>query len=107
VTPVVEVMGEVDVRSAPNLRSRLDAASRRYRGQVVVVDLSGVTFIDSTGLGVLVGALRSMRSTGGGLCLSGCAPGVARVLSITGLDHVFDVERDGPGRDRAHEQAAR
>src|SRR5918912_3313340 len=61
---VLEVGGEVDVYTAPRLRERLvelvDGGARD-----VVVDLSRVDFLDSTGLGVLVGALKRLRSAGG------------------------------------------
>jgi anti-sigma B factor antagonist len=87
---VVEVGGEIDVASAPELRDCLnqtiDAGSRR-----LVVDLRQVSFIDSEGLGVLVGAKRRLRGPGrdGSIQLV-CADGlVVRVLRISGLDGVF------------------
>jgi anti-sigma B factor antagonist len=87
---VVEVGGEIDLASAPQLRDCLhqtiDAGSRQ-----LVVDLRQVSFIDSEGLGVLVGARRRLLRYGhdGGIQLV-CAHGlVLRVLRVTGLDGVF------------------
>jgi anti-sigma B factor antagonist len=88
---VVEVGGEIDLASAPELRDCLnhtiDAGSRQ-----LVVDLRQVDFIDSEGLGVLVGARRRLlqdRHHDGGIQLV-CANGlVLRVLRISGLDRVF------------------
>ena len=87
---VVEVAGEIDVASAPELRDCLhqtiDAGSR----QLVIV-LRRTSFIDSVGLGVLVGAQRRLRRLGhdGGVHLVVAEGLVLRVLRATGLDRVF------------------
>lgn len=87
---VVGVAGEVDVATAPGLRSRLIdlIAEGRHR---LVVDLSWVDFIDSTGLGVLIGALKRVRSHGGDLQLVVDDPRVHKIFAITGLEQVFDI----------------
>lgn len=58
-------------------------------GPHLTVDLSGVSFIDSTGLGMLVTVLREARDMGGSVVLVNVRPEVERVLSVTGLDHLF------------------
>jgi anti-sigma B factor antagonist len=81
---IVRLDGEVDVASAPRLRERLldlVAANRHH----VAADLTDVTFLDSVGLGVLIGGLKRARSNGGDLVLVGPSGGVARVLELTGL----------------------
>ncbi len=85
---VVRVQGDVDVTTAPTLRSELSRllAARNAR---VVLDLSDVPFLDSTGLGVLVGRLRSVRLAGGDLVLVIRDERVLRNFAITGLDRVF------------------
>lgn len=84
---VVEVGGEVELHSASQLRDELLRAGEAEH-PCVVVDLSRVTFIDSTGLGVLVGALKRVREKG---ALSLVCPQrqVRRVFEITGLTKVF------------------
>ena len=86
---VVEVGGEVELHSAGQLRDELVRAGSSDN-PCVVVDLSRVTFIDSTGLGVLVGAFKSVRERG---ALSLVCPqrSVRRVLEITGLTQVFPI----------------
>lgn len=86
---VVEVGGEVELHSASQLRDELMHASET-ENPCVVVDLSRVTFIDSTGLGVLVGAFKSVRERG---ALSLVCPqrAVKRVFEITGLTQVFPI----------------
>lgn len=87
---VLVVQGEVDMASAPDLRDALEALIDGGRTRLVV-DLSSVDFMDSSGVGVLVGAHRRLEESGGGLALV-CGEGpVRRVLGITGLDEVFAV----------------
>lgn len=87
---VMSVGGEIDVYTAPIVRERLDAAVRD--GHVnLVVDLSQVRFLDSTGLGVLVGRLKLTRSRGGSLRLVATEEKVLKVFAITGLDKVFEL----------------
>jgi anti-sigma B factor antagonist len=84
---VVEVAGEVELHSAGELRDELQQAGEGER-PCVVVDLSRVSFIDSTGLGVLVGAFKRVRERGS---LSIVCPqrSIRRVFEITGLMQVF------------------
>jgi anti-sigma B factor antagonist len=85
---IVDVEGEVDVFTAPKLREQLLTILGRG-AEKVVVNLAGVDFMDSTGLGVLVGGLKRMRERDGTLALAGAHGTVLRVLNITGLDSVF------------------
>jgi anti-sigma B factor antagonist len=85
---VLEVGGEVDVYTAPRLRERLieviDGGARS-----VVVDLGRVDFLDSTGLGVLVGALKRLRAVGGTFGLVCAKEPLLKIFRITALDQVF------------------
>jgi anti-sigma B factor antagonist len=98
---VLAVRGEVDVYTAPRLRERIvELVSAGHRR--IVVDLAGVEFLDSTGLGVLVGALKRVRSHEGDLSLVCRAPRILDVLEITGLTNVFAIHDSveaavGPG----------
>ena len=87
---VVSVTGEVDVSTAPRLRQQLveTATSGHER---VVVDLSAVDFLDSTGLGVLVSGLKRFRTLGGDLLLVCPNARIAKVFEITGLTKVFSM----------------
>jgi anti-sigma B factor antagonist len=85
---VLRVTGEIDVYTAPLLRERVihlvDDGARH-----IITDLSGVTFLDSTGLGVLVGSLKRLRSHGGSLRVVINADRILRIFRITGLANVF------------------
>jgi anti-sigma B factor antagonist len=89
----VHLEGTCDLASAPQLREKL-AELRPPTVRSVVIDVSGLEFIDSTGLGLLLGAMRRLREAGGSLALAGAAGGVLRVLEITDLDKVFPLFPD-------------
>jgi len=89
-TPVVAVTGEIDVATAPDLREHL-VALESTGATAVVVDLTNVSFIDSTALGVLVGAFRRLRNAGGVLRLVVTEPRIIKVLEITELVRVFPI----------------
>lgn len=85
---VVEVAGQVDVVTAPRLRQALIEA--QYGGATdVVVDLDGVEFLDSFGLGVLVGALKRARSHAAQLVLVCSRERTRQLFTLTGLDAAF------------------
>jgi anti-sigma B factor antagonist len=85
---VLTVGGEVDVATAPRLREQLLrlVSDGHHR---IVVDLGEVDFIDSTGLGVLIGALKRVRAHDGDLALVCTENRILKVFEITGLDRVF------------------
>jgi anti-sigma B factor antagonist len=87
---VLKVGGEVDVYTAPRLRERL-AGMIDGGGRKVIVDLGGVDFLDSTGLGVLVGALRRLRAAGGTLVLVCDRESLLKIFRITALDRMFPI----------------
>jgi anti-sigma B factor antagonist len=88
--PVLDVRGEIDVASAPELQDTL-AGVIRTTPRILVVNLAEVTFIDSSGLGVLIGAVKAMRASGGDLRLVVTQPHIIRLLELTGLEEVFTV----------------
>lgn len=87
---VLRLEGELDAYVAPQVRERLHRAIDGVSADgVLVVDLEGVTFMDSTILGTLVGGLRRIREQGGELQLVYPASPAARIFELTGLDTVF------------------
>lgn len=96
-TQLVVVRGDVDLYTAPELRERLNdlIAAGNTR---LLVDLAEASFIDSTTLGVLVGAIKRLREQDGRLALACDDRTVLRVFEITGLDRVIALH---PTRDEA------
>jgi anti-sigma B factor antagonist len=87
--PVVTVRGEIDVATSPRLRTELSALIGRGAA-AITLDFSGVSFVDSSGLGVLVGALKRLRDSEDGdgsgvLRIVGVQDSVRKVFEITGL----------------------
>ena len=92
---VVAAGGELDLYTSDRLRDRL-AEALEQGGRRILVDLTGVCFMDSTALGVLVDAAKALRSSGGQLVLVADDPRVTRVFEITGLERVFRIEASLP-----------
>jgi anti-sigma B factor antagonist len=88
----IAVKGEIDLASAPDLLRRLDQAIDAAAGGRVEVDFHGVSFIDSTGLGVLVAGRRRAVAHGGEVRVLHPRDNVRSVFEITGLDKVFFAE---------------
>ena len=100
----VAVTGEMDLATAPQVRQAvIQAIAEGNRltargddpglepGPRVLLDLSGVDFIDSSGLGVVLGAVRRVRGTGGTIRLVVTEPQVRRAFELTGLDQVLSI----------------
>ncbi len=84
--------GEIDAASVPALRAALEPFADQAGTVVVVVDLSGVTFMDSSGVGALAVAHRALADRDGQLILCGVHGMITRLLSITGLDQTIRIE---------------
>jgi len=82
--------GEVDISSAPRFKEEFEELIGAGHADIVI-DLKGVTFIDSSALGVLVGAVRRLHPLGGRLVVVAEGHAVMRPVTLTGLDQVFTV----------------
>jgi anti-sigma B factor antagonist len=87
---LVDVKGEIDVYTAPKLREKLIELVSEGSYDVVV-NLEGVDFLDSTGLGVLVGALKRVKAHDGSLSLVCTQDKILKIFKITGLTKVFPI----------------
>ena len=87
---VLAIAGEIDLFTAPEMKAALlgaiDAGKTR-----IVVDLSRTTFLDSTALGVLIGAIKRLRSRDGALTIVNTEATIAKTFEITGLDQIFTI----------------
>lgn len=88
---VLQVTGEVDAYTAPMLREQIRELAAK--GSVhLIADLGRVDFLDSTGLGALVGGLRRLRGASGSLALAISTPRILRIFQITGLTKALAVQ---------------
>ncbi|MEA2142225.1 MAG: anti-sigma factor antagonist [Solirubrobacteraceae bacterium] len=92
---IICVRGEIHVTTAPRFAAHLNAAIESGK-TAVVLDMTGVEFIDSTGLSVLLNGLRFMGQRRGRLALVCTNPTVLRLFQITNLDSTFDIFGDRP-----------
>ena len=89
-THVVSVRGEVDLFTAPEFKQRVMAPISAGI-EHVIIDLTETTFVDSSSLGVLIGAHRRLKSRGGKLVVACNSEAIVKTFRITGLDGVFTV----------------
>ena len=87
---VVAVTGELELATAPRLRQQVVSIIGGGRSHLII-DLSGVDFVDSVGLGVVVGALKRARTHGGDLLVVGVAERIRKLFEITRLDEIIDL----------------
>ena len=90
---LVHVEGEIDMFTSPNLRDTL-LPFFKPQTPAVIVDLSGVSFMDSSGIATLVEGLQWSKKEGRRFILTGLGDTVFNALSLTKLDHVFAIEPD-------------
>ena len=93
------VTGEIDHHAARRLREAIDMEVFRTLPSILILDLSGVGFMDSAGLGLILGRLNLMTGRHGILKLLGLRPTVARILSLAGVERLPGLIL--PGRDAA------
>jgi anti-sigma B factor antagonist len=86
----VNISGEIDAYTAPRLRESLFQLAEK-KESVIIINLSGVTYMDSTGLGVFVGVFKNIRSNNGQLKLLGLSSRLMRLFEITGLSTIMDI----------------
>lgn len=98
---IVAVGGEIDVYTAPKLRDKITelVADGTYE---IVIDMEAVEFLDSTGLGVLVGGLKKVRAHDGSLELICTQDRLLKIFRITGLAKVFVIHDSADGALAAH-----
>jgi anti-sigma B factor antagonist len=103
--PVLAIKGEIDVYSAPDFKQAvvglIDDGTRH-----VILDMSDVTYMDSSGFSTLLSATKRLRPEGGALHLVGTRPTVQRILHLTRLDTVLELHPDVDDALQATERAA-
>jgi anti-sigma B factor antagonist len=86
----ITLNGEIDAYTAPKLRDTILPLSDK-NGVNMVVDLSSVTYMDSTGLGVFVGVFKNVKANGGQFKITGLSGRLKRLFDITGLSDIIDI----------------
>lgn len=84
-TLTIKLDGELDLVQAHEFRETVDSAMEETQSENLLIDLSSVTFIDSSGLGVILGRFRRVKSARGEMILFGATPNVKRILELSGI----------------------
>lgn len=91
---VVAVQGDLDMATAKDFRDRVDGMLLMRPGiQQLLVDLSAVGFIDSSGLGVIIGRYKLMQDRGGQMALTGAGSNVYRILEMSGIKKLMPIAK--------------
>ncbi|MDQ7822733.1 MAG: STAS domain-containing protein [Candidatus Eremiobacteraeota bacterium] len=87
---VIEVQGEIDVYTSPRVKETINELIEK-ENYVLIINLEEVRYIDSTGLGVLIGALKKVREHNGSISLICTNPQIKKIFNITGLVKIFGI----------------
>ncbi len=83
------ISGDIDHHAARELRTELDDVISRSRPELIVIDMENVGFMDSSGIGLILGRLKSVRAVGGELLIKNARREIAEVIRISGLSNVL------------------
>lgn len=90
------ISGEIDAFTAPMLREQLATVQQKENLQTEL-EMSGVSYMDSTGLGVIVAFFKNVNANNGHVKLTGLSSRLKRLFDITGLGEIMDIETDDKG----------
>ncbi len=97
---LITVKGEIDHHSAKGLRERIDDAIFMYRPKKIVLSLGGVSLMDSSGLGLIVGRLNTAQGIGATLTLRDVKGQVMKILRLAGMDRLEMITVEGVNGER-------
>jgi len=90
---LIEVQGEIDVYTSPRVKETINELIEKGK-YFLVINLEGVRYIDSTGLGVLIGALKKVKENDGAVSLISTNPQIKKIFTITGLVKIFGIYKN-------------
>lgn len=93
----VRLSGDLDATSSRNLKRTLETQIEQNRPSAVVIDCTGLNYIDSTGLGVLVSAMKKVHEHGGKIHITHLKPYLQKIFRVTGLTGIFLIEETENG----------
>ena len=97
--------GELDHHHAKEIREAIDFAVREQLPQILVLDFRQVTFMDSSGIGLIIGRSRLLEETGGTLEIHNPSQQISKVLRLSGADRLAVIRETVNGKEPEHEYA--
>lgn len=90
-TLVAYISGEVDHHTAKSIRSEIDSEIERINPEKVILDFSAVTFMDSSGIGLVMGRYKIMQTLGGTVAIQNPPEHIKKVMRLAGLDKIANI----------------
>lgn len=85
--------GEIDHHTAADMRREIDRSVAMVRPQILRLDFNDVTFMDSSGVGLVMGRYRSMKPFNGRIIVSGLSPQCYKVMKLSGIEKLAEIEK--------------
>ncbi len=95
----VLLSGEIDHHTASEMRAGIDDAIAVHRPAALVLDFGGVTFMDSSGIGLVMGRYKLMHSMGGTVSIANIPKPLRRVMSVAGLHKIAEIDSKGESHE--------
>lgn len=86
---IVKPVGEIDHHTSVELRQKVERAFNRTKARNIIFDFSSVTFMDSSGIGIIIGRYKELAKLGGKVYAIGVAGGVDRIFNLSGLTRII------------------
>ena len=87
------ISGEIDHHNAAGLRSKIDEAVENAYPEVLILDFGGVNFMDSSGIGLVMGRYKLMKTIGGKIRVQNLSPGAYKVMCLAGIERLGEVKQ--------------
>lgn len=91
---IAHIKGELDHHNSAPLRNEIDEYMKRQGCRDLILDLAGVDFMDSAGIGIALGRYKKLAKIGGKLCIAGSSPYIDKVLDMAGVFSIIPKEPD-------------
>ena len=98
---VVRLKGEIDQCAASEIRDNIDIEIMNSPKKNLIIDLEGVTLMDSSGIGLIVGRYKTVRNLGGNLLLSGGSSYVRKMIDLSGIGKIITMYKNIQEADKA------
>ena len=86
--------GEIDHHTAADMRREIDSAIERYMPSALTLDFSGISFMDSSGVGLVMGRYRNLAKTGARLCIAGTSAPIYKMMKLAGIERLATWESE-------------
>lgn len=99
---IAKLSGELDHHSAPSIRTTIDIRAESAQPSLLILDFKDVSFMDSSGIGLVMGRYKMMKEIGGDVKVSNPSPQIRRVMCLAGLDRLAVIERTLRKEEKRH-----